>query len=424
VVDLAPEGVSFPLAERPQLRPIEGFPVQDQFGRRGLLLRDPSDRELAPLFISGDEIEALALLDGRRTVKDLASALLLRGGTMTESRLRDLLLRVDAAGYLDGPRAEHRLDQRKASFLAQSLRPAVHVGAYADMPELAELLAAGYLHADGPGSLPAARPPHATPLRAAIAPHVDLHRGAPTYSWAYKSLAEARPADLYIVLGTCHTPVVGHFAATTKAYETPLGAVAADAAFLNRLAGHFGRDLYAGEFSHAAEHAIEFQAVYLRSLGLAGDRGAPIVPILCDSLHSMVPTGRSPREVAIVSDFLGAMQRAVAEDGRRVTFIAAVDLAHVGLRFGDRWRTDRERQASVERGDREMLDLVLEPDAEAYYEQVMRDRDARRICGLTPMYLLAALMQAERRRGQLLRYTQWVDADLSSSVSFASAVFR
>jgi hypothetical protein len=26
-----------------------------------------------------------------------------------------------------------------------------------------------------------------------IAPHVDLHRGAPTYSWAYSALVEAQP---------------------------------------------------------------------------------------------------------------------------------------------------------------------------------------------------------------------------------------
>jgi len=58
-----------------------------------------------------------------------------------------------------------------------------------------------------------------------------------------------------------------------------------------------------------------------------------------------------------------------------------------------------------------------------YYAQVMRDRDARRICGLTPIYLLTALMQAEQRHGELLCYTQWVDADQSSSVTFASAAF-
>ena len=63
--------------------------------------------------------------------------------------------------------------------------------------------------------------PRAQPLRAAIAPHVDLHRGAPTYSWAYKALAEAQPAELYVVLGTCHTPVQGHFAATAQGLRHP-----------------------------------------------------------------------------------------------------------------------------------------------------------------------------------------------------------
>jgi MEMO1 family protein len=80
-------------------------------------------------------------------------------------------------------------------------------------------------------------------------------------------------------------------------------------------------------------------------------------------------------------------------------------------------------QQQVGTADREMLELVLAPDADAYYRQVMRDDDARRICGLTPIYVLTALMQAESRAGELLRYTQWVDSDQSSSVTFASAIF-
>ena len=117
----------------------------------------------------------------------------------------------------------------------------------------------------------------------------------------------------------------------------------------------------------------------------------------------MVPDGESPRDVSAVSQFLAALQQTLAEDNRRITLIAAVDLAHIGPRFGDQWQVDLAHRAIVGTADREMLDLVLQPDADAYYGQVMRDRDARRICGFTPMYLLTALMQAEHRRGQLLR---------------------
>lgn len=425
MVDVPTESVGFPLAEHPRLRPIEVFPIQDR-GRRSLVLRDPGDPKISPIVVSDGAADVLQLLDGRRTVQELSTALLLRGATITESQLRVFLGRLDEGGFLEGARAQHRLERRRADFLSQEVRPAVHAGgAYpSGLDELPLMLAAGYIHTDGPGSLPGVRDASTLPVRAALAPHVDLHRGAPTYSWAYKALAKARPAELYVVLGTCHTPVEGHFAATAKAYATPLGDVPTDSTFLRTLGRQFGRDLYAGEFSHAAEHSIEFQAVYLRALGLAGDGAAPIVPLLCDSLHSMVPHGKAPGDVAIVRDFLAALGRTLAEDGRQITLIAAVDLAHVGPRFGDEWRVDSQRQATIERGDREMLDLVLAPDADAYYAQVMRDRDARRICGLTPIYLLTALMQAEQRQGELLRYTQWVDTDLSSSVTFASAIFR
>src|SRR5207302_8645516 len=135
----------------------------------------------------------------------------------------------------------------------QPVRPAIHAGgAYPDHPDaLRQMVAAGYLDGHGPGALPTLREPRPAPLRAVIAPHVDLHRGAPTYSWAYKALAEAQPAQLYVILGTCHTPVQGHFAATAKPYDTPLGGVPSDTEFLTRLGRLYGRDLFEGEFSHA-----------------------------------------------------------------------------------------------------------------------------------------------------------------------------
>jgi AmmeMemoRadiSam system protein B len=419
------DALAFPLEEHPILRPVEVDVVPVREGEpRLVVLRDPGDRELPPIVLSDGALEVLSLLDGARTIEGVAAALQVRGVTVPASKIRGFLEQIDQAGYLEGPRARHRLAERRARFRELGVRPAVHAGgAYpGGLDELPRFLAAGYLHPDGPGALPAARSPSAAALRGVIAPHVDLHRGAPTYSWAYKALAEARPADLYLVLGTCHVPVAGSFAATLKAYDTPLGAVPSDVAFVERLGRLWGRDLFEGELAHAAEHSIEFQAVYLRSLGLAGEGGdaAPIVPILCDSLHSLVLPPHSPRDVAFVADFVSALRQAMAEDGRRITVIAAVDLAHVGLKFGDQWLTDPEHMARVGRGDKEMLELIVQPDAEAYFHQVMRDQDARRICGFTPIYLLCELMDTP---GELLRYTQWIAEDQSSSVTFASAIF-
>ncbi|HEY3062453.1 MAG TPA: AmmeMemoRadiSam system protein B [Chloroflexota bacterium] len=409
---------TFPLAEQPRLRPIEIFPIDDR-GQRGLVLRDPSDPDLRPIVVSDGAAQVLTLLDGQRSLEALSAALRLRGAVLTATQVRTFVERLDQAGYLEGPRAEHRLRSRHARFLEAPVRIAVHAGgAYPSGPDLLRYLEDGYVHRDGPGSLPGA--PLGAPPRAVVAPHVDLHRGAPTYSWAYKAIAEAAPAELYVVLGTCHTPVAGSFAATRKPYDTPLGALPVDADFLARLTGLWGRDLFAGEFSHANEHSIEFQAVYLRSLGIS----SPMVAILCDSLHALVPPGKSPVDVPLVTEFVAAVHEAVAADGRSVTYIAAVDLAHVGRRFGDPWLVDTAHIEQVGAADHELLNLLITPDAEGYYQHVMRDRDARRICGFTPLYLLATLMQGENRQGELLRYTQWIDTDRTSSVTFASAIYR
>lgn len=410
------------LEERPTLRPVEQT-VLTIDGDRYLRLRDPSDAELPPVVVSLGAAAVLRLLDGTRTVAEIARWV--QGGGAREAEIQAFLEQLDAAGYLEGERALARQRARTDAFAALPVRPAVHAGgAYpGDVVDLPGYLAAGYCHPEGPGALPrrSATPP--PPPRGAIAPHVDLHRGAPTYAWTYRALGEAQPADLYVVLGTCHTPVEGSFAACRKPYDTPLGAVPTDLGFLQRVQRAWGRDLFAGELSHQSEHSIEFQAVYLRSLGLAGEGAAPMVAILCDSLHSLVMPRFSPRDIALVADFVAALQTAIREDGRRVTVIAAVDLAHIGPFFGDPWTVDRSHLERVAAEDHETLRLALTADPESYYRSIVRDGDARRICGFTPIYLLSELMAAEGRSGSLLRYTQWVDTDGSSSVTFASAIY-
>ena len=390
------------------------------------MLRDPADPNVSPIVLSEGAADVLALLDGQRTLPQVTSALLLRGGSITESQLRSFLTQLDEAGFLEGPRAEYRFEQRRAKFLAQPVRPAIHAGgAYPDGPEdLSRMLAAAYLHSDGPKSAPARLAGDATPLRAAIAPHVDLHRGAPTYSWAYKALAEAQPAELYVVLGTCHTGVQGYFAATSK-----------------RTTHHLDRcrrTQSSWTVSAATGVAISSPASS-RTLGSTRSNSRPSTCARlawpakaprrwCQSCAIRPQHGARGQVAARRADrqpFPRHVQQTLAEDRYwRITIVTAVDLAHIGQRFGDAWLVDLPRQAMVGTADREMLDFVLAPDADAYYAQVMRDRDARRICGFTPIYVLTALMQAEQRRGELLRYTQWVDSDKSSSVTFASAIFR
>jgi len=56
--------------------------MQDR-GRRSLVLRDPADPRVKPIVLSEGAREVLALLDGQRSLQQVSSALLLRGGTIT-----------------------------------------------------------------------------------------------------------------------------------------------------------------------------------------------------------------------------------------------------------------------------------------------------------------------------------------------------
>jgi AmmeMemoRadiSam system protein B len=251
-----------------------------------------------------------------------------------------------------------------------------------------------------------------------LAPHIDFHRGGPTYAWAYREVLERSDADCFVILGTCHTGMRDPFATTLKAYETPLGPAAVDRDFVEVLGRRYGDNLLASEAAHRIEHSIEFQAVMLR-WALGDRRPFTVVPVLASFLHEAVWEGGPPEGDARVPRFLDALGETIAASRRRVCLIGGVDLAHVGPRFGDAAPNTPASLVEVEREDRAMLDAVMAGDAAGFYESVARDGDARRICGLSPIY--AFLRALPGTPGRLIRYQQWPDP--AGAVTFCAAAF-
>ena len=191
-------------------------------------------------------------------------------------------------------------------------------------------------------------------LRGLIAPHIDFHRGGPTYAWAYRALLERSDADLFVILGTCHGGMADPFTVTLKPYDTPLGPAEVDRGFFEALQRRYRHDLLASETAHRSEHSIEFQAVMLRRL--LGDRPFTILPVLASFLHEAVWTGGAPEADPRVPRFLDALGESIAGSARKVCVIAGVDLAHVGPRFGDAVANTPAFLERVAREDRKMLE--------------------------------------------------------------------
>lgn len=418
-------------AGNPRLRALEAFPVEHE-GQRCVALRDPAGFTDQIAVLPAALLDMVSLFDGEHSVEKIQEILGRRHDPApTAEQIADVVERFDAAGFLDSDRFRERRRALEDAFRQSPVRPAAHAGgAYAgDAAELQVQIDGFFSGPDGPDTAingdvslyPVASPSAAAPqtrTRALIAPHIDFHRGGSTYAWAYRELLERSDADLYVVLGTCHAGMPDPFAVTLKPHDTPLGPVPVDREFYDALSRRAGQDLLASEPAHRAEHSIEFQAVMLQHI-VGRRRPFAILPVLASYLHESLWSGGDPEADPRVPRFVDALRETMAASSRRVCLVAGVDLAHVGPRFGDPKPNTAASLARVERDDRTMLESVVGVDARGFYAGVAADHDARRICGLSPIYTLLRLLP--EARGRLLRYSQW--ADPQGAVTFCAVAF-
>jgi hypothetical protein len=97
-------------------------------------------------------------------------------------------------------------------------------------------------------------------------------------------------------------------------------------------------------------------------------------------------------------------------------------MAHMGLRFGDKFaaRVDRDEMSTVKERDHLRIDRMNASDARGFWDLVKENQDDLKWCGSAPIYtFMKAVPQA---RGTLHRYEQW-NIDENSVVSFAGISF-
>jgi hypothetical protein len=99
--------------------------------------------------------------------------------------------------------------------------------------------------------------------------------------------------------------------------------------------------------------------------------------------------------------------------------VVGVDLAHQGPAFGDLHGLDAPQRRHLERRDLDSLRHVSALCADEFWDDVARDHNQRRICGLAPLYAALRVLQGHARRANLLSYEQTIDAR-SNVVSFAA----
>jgi AmmeMemoRadiSam system protein B len=411
--------------DRPRIRPVEAFPIQQE-GKTLVCLRDPQQFSQT-IVVSPAVYFILSHFDGRHSPVDVQESYARKTGqVLLTDDLNKIIALLDSHFYLYSPRFLDRQKKIVDEFRRQPVRLPSHAGGvYRENPdELRGQLRSHFDSPDGPGT---AQHNHRVTPKAVVAPHIDFHRGGPAYAWAYKELAESAGADIYILLGTSHCGGESPFVATLKDFATPLGVVETDKEFVRRLQAAYKGDLFADEFLHRTEHSLEFQVVYLKYIAelqaalSKNERPFKIVPLLVTSFHSNVQSGRPPEQDARVGDFLKILGDLAANERRTVCFVAGVDLAHVGMQFGDQEPITPEFLKWVEDEDQQLIGKLASLDSEGFFYEVAKDQDRRRICGFSPLYSLTHLIDG--RQGKLLKYSQAYTRDTGSAVTFTGMVF-
>lgn len=405
------------MLDRPKLRPLH---VQrlDHEGRAYVTLSDPLGIASNPVMVPLDGYLGIVRhFNGENSLDAICESLRRTGQPVAPIELEALITQLDRAMLLDGPTFGAYFDQ----YRREAVRPPSHAGrSYPDSESALRDRLDRYFTDDRGSGLPgrpADRNGSSTTLRAILSPHIDFHRGGPTYTWAYKELVEHSDADLFIILGVAHQYSQRRFVLTRKDFATPLGVARTDRAFVDRLAERAGSHFFDDELAHRTEHSIEFQVIFLQYL-LAGRRDFAIVPILAGSFHDLLLDGRDPIDDPEVSRFVQALRDAEAASGRKVAYIGGIDLCHVGPEFGDPDRLSDPFLDEVRQFDAAMLGRASDGDPAGWFRTAAAMENRYRVCGLAATYTL--LHAIGPSRGRLLHYDQAISPDRQCGVTFAS----
>lgn len=400
----------------PRVRPLDVVPLRER-GDARYALRDPEGLYDGALVVAPAVLFLLRSFDGVSTARDAARAWEAETGEpLPVEEVEALAARLEEALVLEGPAVERARREALAAYRAAEARPpACAGGSYPDDPAACARYLDARLEAAGDLAVPAR-------VRGLLAPHIDLRGGGPCHGAAARALARC-DADVLVVLGTAHAPLERPFALTTLDFDTPAGRVRTDRALVARLAARGGGDLLHDELAHRGEHSVEFAALWVAHV-LGRKRPVAIVPVLVGSLHARIADGRPATSDPRVADFTAALRELFDDLRERVAFVASVDLAHVGPKYGDAEPVSDARLAQVLEADRALLAHARAVDPDGWLGALHREADARNVCGAAPTWALLETLRGRGLAGTLLRHDAWeIDPETGSHVSFAAMAF-
>ena len=176
-------------------------------------------------------------------------------------------------------------------------------------------------------------------------------------------------------------------------YQTPYSDLETDLTGIKLLeSAIIGKDPYNEELHHIKEHSIELALTWLHN-ALEG-RSFKLLPVLCGSFQKFIVDKQSPSEDETISNVIEALTEYRKKS--RTLVIAAGDLAHMGPEFGDSAPMNEVALADLASKDHISLATIEKGEPEDFFNASVEESDARKICGLTPIYLMGKVLDGCR----------------------------
>jgi AmmeMemoRadiSam system protein B len=333
--------------------------------------------------------------------------------------LEELFIVMDQAYLLENEHYQERQGQVLDAFRNAPFRPPASAGeSYPPEVDALEKMLDEYMGAVVKGEWEEDGLP--SPGRGLVSPHIDFQRGGPVYARVWGRVSEMiRAADLVVIFGTDHySDDDGLITLTRQNYATPYGVLPTATTAVDTIASVLGDEIgFAGELRHRSEHSIELAAVWLHYIR-DGDP-CELLPILCGSFGQYLRGEADLEEDVILGRVLEAIQQSTR--GRRIFFVAAGDLSHVGPAFGGR-PLDFASRARLKAADSELIEHICALDPGAFYQVIHAVEDRNNVCGLAPIYMMMRLL--EGARGERVAYDLCpADQNGTSVVSVCGIVF-
>ncbi|MGQ9753492.1 MAG: AmmeMemoRadiSam system protein B [Thermaceae bacterium] len=270
----------------------------------GFLLSDPYGVFDRPLLLKEEGLLLLSLLDGKTVEEVQEEVFKAHGVLIPKKELEDLVEALEEAGLVLTEKVEKRLREEEGKL--QKERPMRLAGISYPKEEKAARAFLEAFRGSYEGDAPRAE--------ALLMPHLEPSRVPEVYGAALATLEKTPEPERVLLLGVAHRPLREAIAALPVPFETPFGPAEPDLEALTLLDALLPFELFNTPLAFREEHSLELPLFFLKGRW----PNARYLPLL----------------VGKATPLLAETLRAFLKD-RPAFLVLAVDLSHVGPRFGD-----------------------------------------------------------------------------------------